>query len=156
MSSTHHHMNSRLFGPVFWSFLHLNAAQYKPTLRNAKIQFNFIRNFHEFLPCDECKTHYKAHIKKLLTNSCLESREAYEKFIYDLHETVNRHVGNPPGPSFAEVQKKYRSCEAASCQQQQQKDDSTDDSSSTASNRSCAIPKGPIAPTRCEVIFKHH
>ena len=76
------------WGPIYWNFLYLTTMGFPVTLtpEQSREFSNLLLNFHLFLPCADCRHHYKREIKKLnvkITNK----NEAMEVVMY-LHNQV--------------------------------------------------------------------
>jgi hypothetical protein len=60
----------KYWGPIFWDFLYLTCMGFPVSLSpEESLHFrNLLSNFHVFLPCKDCKNHYKREIEKLNMN----------------------------------------------------------------------------------------
>jgi hypothetical protein len=69
---------------------------------------NFISNLQNVLPCGKCRENLKKNMKKLpLTMDRMKSRDTFSKYIYQLHETVNRMLKKKSGLTYADVRERY-------------------------------------------------
>jgi hypothetical protein len=101
------------WGPVIWWLFALLAANY-PDKPNEETRQSWMRWFLEWparLPCSICGNHLQSYIEKLPIYPATASRELLERYIYDLHEDVNRRRGRPSMHTFEEVQSKFRGYE---------------------------------------------
>lgn len=98
------------WGPAFWHILHMMSFNYpvNPSKDNKKYYKSFILNLKNVLPCKYCRINLKNNFKVLpLKNECLENREAFSRYIYNLHETVNKMLGKESGLSYDDVRERY-------------------------------------------------
>jgi hypothetical protein len=81
--------------------------------------FTFFEYLGSVLPCPECREHYKENFYKYDLMSSLDSRTNFTKWVYDLHNRVNKGTGVPESkwPTFEEVYKKYNSLRSENCEQ---------------------------------------
>lgn len=97
------------FGPSTWKTLHSIAFTYAdnpnhPTPEEEKAATNLFKSLVYLLPCPSCRTHYEAYITK--TPPDTSSREALSKWVYDLHEDVNKRR-KVQGLTYEEVKEDY-------------------------------------------------
>jgi Cdc6-like AAA superfamily ATPase len=79
-----------------------------PTAEEKRHYRNFVLELQYVLPCGKCRKNLAKNFKKLpLRESIMESRETFSKYIYDLHETVNRMLGKKSGLNFEKVRERY-------------------------------------------------
>ena len=103
-------MVTRIWGPWAWCFLHTISFNYPvhPTLEEKKNYKKFILNLQYVLPCGHCRKNLKKNLKILpLTNNNLKNRENFSKWVYDLHEVVNKMLKKKSGLTYAEVKERY-------------------------------------------------
>lgn len=86
------------FGPALWKSMHsiAYAAPESPSLEEQRDYVDFYRSLGEVIPCPACRTHYKAHLKKHPIDA--SSRTALAKWVYDLHDAVNKRQGKVSPP----------------------------------------------------------
>ena len=63
------------------------------------------------LPCANCRVHYSSYLKNHPPDSALLSRSALSRYIYDLHESVNKRLGKE-GMAWNKVKENYGEEEA--------------------------------------------
>ena len=106
-------MDTRFWGPPAWKLLHTIAAAYEPAIgRQHMIDFLEVLPF--ILPCKFCRASLTDHYKRLpFRGTALTSREAFEEWMYKLHNLVNdkleeqgQHIGTRP--AFSDVRAHYR------------------------------------------------
>ena len=99
-----------VWGPPMWHFLHTMSFNY-PVNPNAEDKRNygaFIRGLQHVLPCKYCRINLKINLKNHPLRAChLASREAFSKYVYDLHEIVNKLLGKTSGLSYCDVRERY-------------------------------------------------
>jgi len=103
-------MLTSIWGPSLWHVLHTMSFNY-PTQpsKDDKIHYrDFILNLKYTLPCGKCRENLKKNIKELpLQMKNMDSRETFSKYVYDLHELVNKMLGKKSGLSFEEIKDRY-------------------------------------------------
>jgi hypothetical protein len=103
-------MLTSVWGPPMWHFLHTMSFNYpvSPTAEDKKNYSDFIYNLRYVLPCKYCRINLTSNLKANPLLDChLKSREAFSKFIYRLHEIVNKRLGKKSGLSYCDVQERY-------------------------------------------------
>jgi hypothetical protein len=97
------------WGQVMWHTLHSIAMAYVPTDQNKQQYFNFFTNLGYVLPCQACKTHYAQNVNTKTLMSSLDTQEGLFRWVYDLHNIVNKQTGVPESqwPSYETVKKTY-------------------------------------------------
>ena len=103
-------MLTTVWGPGMWHFLHTMSFNYpvKPN-REQKIQYrNFILSLIHVLPCKYCRMNLVKNLKTLpLKYSHMESRDKFSRYIYDLHELVNKMLKKESGLTYEIVRERY-------------------------------------------------
>ena len=103
-------MLTSVWGPPMWHFLHTMSFNYpiNPTEEDKKNYSNFIYNLRYVLPCKHCRINLASNLKANPLLSChLKTRETFSKFIYRLHEIVNKRLGKKSGLSYCDVRERY-------------------------------------------------
>ena len=68
----------------------------------------FIENLQYVLPCGYCRKNIVKNLKTLpLTSKKLKNRYEFSKYIYDLHELVNKMLGKSSGLKYCDVRERY-------------------------------------------------
>lgn len=103
----------RVWGTHLWATMHrlsLSYPQFDPKPEQRKAARDFFRSIKEMLPCVSCRHHYGEHFDKTFDESTLDSRVALARWVYDLHESVNKRLGKPTGVvAFEQLPELYNS-----------------------------------------------
>ena len=103
-------MLTTIWGPSMWHFLHTMSFNYpvKPSKEDKKHYRDFILSLQYVLPCKYCRKNLKTNLRgNPLTISDMESRDTFSRYIYKLHETVNKLLGKKSGLSYCDVRERY-------------------------------------------------
>ena len=98
------------WGPAFWHYLHMMSFNYpaKPSSNDKKYYRDFILNIQHVLPCKYCRINLTNNFKKKPLQIChMKNRETFSRYIYELHETVNRMLHKKSTLSYCEVRERY-------------------------------------------------
>lgn len=103
-------MLTKIWGACMWHYLHTMSFNYpvRPSPEQKENYRNFILNLQNVLPCGKCRENLKKNMKKLpLLMKHMESRESFSKYVYLLHEAVNKMLGKKSGLTYADVRERY-------------------------------------------------
>ena len=103
-------MLTSVWGPSMWHFLHTMSFNYplKPTKQDKDNYHNFLMSLQKILPCKYCRDNYNNNLKGAkYSRRVLKNRETFSKFIYNLHDNVNKMLGKKCGLSYDEVRIRY-------------------------------------------------
>ena len=103
-------MLTSVWGPSFWHVLHTISVNYpiKPSCDDKQHYKAFVMSLKHVLPCKYCRDNFENNLKKIPLNAdVLKNRENFSKWMYKLHETVNRSLGKKSGLKFRDVQDRY-------------------------------------------------
>lgn len=103
-------MLTTIWGPSLWHSLHTISFNYpnKPSALQKKKYRQFILNLIHILPCKYCRINLKKNFKCLpLTMKHMESRTTFSKYVFRLHEHVNKMLGKESGLSYQDVRERY-------------------------------------------------
>ena len=103
-------MLTTVWGPGMWHYMHTMSFNYpvKPTNDDKHHYKDFMINLKNVLPCGKCRANLRKNFKRLpLTMKHMQSRETFSKYVYDLHELVNKMLGKSSGLSYADVRERY-------------------------------------------------
>jgi hypothetical protein len=103
-------MQSAIWGPAVWHVLHTTSFNYpvNPNELDKKHYSDWMLSFQYTLPCVYCRDNFKNNLKKAkFSMSVMKNRSTFSKFIYDLHNCVNKMLGKSVKISFEEVRDRY-------------------------------------------------
>lgn len=107
-------MQTRTWGPPLWLVMHTIGRNYpqEPTEQQKRDYFTFFKILGSVLPCKYCRQSYIQFIQEpstTLNKEVMKDRETLSKWIYDIHNKVNKKLDVTCKPSFKEVVEKYES-----------------------------------------------
>ena len=103
-------MLTTVWGPSMWHYLHTMSFNYpvKPTLADKKHYRDFMLNLQYVLPCKYCRENLKKNYKVFpLRKYDMESRDHFSRYVYKLHEIVNKLLKKKSGLSYCDVRERY-------------------------------------------------
>ena len=99
-----------VWGPPMWHYLHTMSFNYPvhPTPADKRNYRAFMLSLQHVLPCKYCRINLQTNYKNHPLRPChLVSREAFSRYVYDLHEIVNKLLGKTSGLSYCDVRERY-------------------------------------------------
>jgi hypothetical protein len=99
-----------IWGPLAWTFLHTISFNYpvNPTTKDKKNYRNFILNLQNVLPCKYCRINLTNNFKKKPLLMChMASRDKFSRYIYELHEIINKMLNKKSNLSYFDVRERY-------------------------------------------------
>lgn len=103
-------MLTTVWGPSMWHYLHTMSFNYpnNPTKEEKKQYKNFILQLQYVLPCKYCRVNLKNNFKHMPIKEChMKNRFTFSKYIYDLHEFVNKMLKKKSNLSYCDVRERY-------------------------------------------------
>ena len=103
-------MLTAVWGPGTWHFLHTMSFNYpvNPTAKDKTQYRDFIYSLRHVLPCGKCRNNLRRNLRELpLQMRHMASRDTFSKYIYQLHEKINRMLGKQSGLSYCDVRERY-------------------------------------------------
>jgi len=102
-------MLTTVWGPAMWHFLHTMSFNYPtaPTPQEQAQYGAFMRSLPDVLPCKYCRENLAKTYLTFPPDDHLTSRAKFSRYVYDLHETVNRMLKKVSGLTFAAVRERY-------------------------------------------------
>ena len=103
-------MLTTTWGPAIWHYLHTMSFNYpvEPTMEDKKHYRDFVLSLQHVLPCKYCRMNLKTNLKELpLTVSCMKNRDTFSRYIYDLHELVNKMLKKKSNLKYCDVRERY-------------------------------------------------
>ena len=98
------------WGPPIWHYLHTMSFNYpvNPTEEDKSHYREFILNLQYVLPCKYCRINLKTNFKQLpLTMKDMKNRDTFSRYIYNLHELVNKMLKKTSNLSYCDVRERY-------------------------------------------------
>ena len=103
-------MLTSVWGPSLWHSLHVMSFNYpvNPTHDDKVNYLNFFKSLHHVLPCKYCRINYKKNIKSVKLNmSVMKNRETFSRWLYELHEEINRMLHKKSNLTYEQVRDRY-------------------------------------------------
>lgn len=103
-------MLTSVWGPSMWHYLHTISFNYpvNPTEKDKKHYKSLIMNLKYTLPCRFCRENLKKNLSVLpLTDNDLNNRDKFSRWVYRLHELINKMLGKKSGLTFCNVRDRY-------------------------------------------------
>lgn len=108
-------MLTSVWGPSMWHYLHTMSFNYPvhPTQDDKKHYRDFMKSLVYVLPCKYCRINLKTNYKNLPLRKCdMKNRETFSKYVYHLHELVNKMLKKKSGLSYCQVRDRYENFRA--------------------------------------------
>ena len=99
-----------VWGPTQWHMLHTISFNYpvNPSEVEKKQYRNYVLSLQNVLPCGACRKNLKTNLKHMpLKMSDMKSRETFSRYIYNLHELVNKMLKKKSNLSYCDVRERY-------------------------------------------------
>lgn len=103
-------MLTTVWGPSMWHYLHTMSFNYpvKPTEEDKKNYKDFMLSLQHVLPCRHCRENLKNNYKAFPLEAChMASRDKFSRYVYRLHETINKMLGKKSGLKYCDVRERY-------------------------------------------------
>lgn len=103
-------MLTTVWGPSMWHYLHTMSFNYptKPTLEDKIHYRTFMLSLQNTLPCRHCRENLKRNYQELPIKACvMKNRESFSRYVYELHERINRLLGKKSGLTYCDVRERY-------------------------------------------------
>lgn len=103
-------MLTTVWGPGMWHFLHTMSFNYpvNPTTAEKHHYRDFVISLQHILPCKYCRMNLTNNLKQMPLNmSNMASRETFSKYIYELHELVNKMLNKKSNLKYCDVRERY-------------------------------------------------
>ena len=107
-------MQTRVWGPGGWLFLHSIAQNYpwEPDTQKKEEYLQFFRLVGNVLPCRYCRESYQDFIKQSGTElnfSVMKDRKTLTTWLYNIHNKINKKLGINCDLTLKQVWEKYES-----------------------------------------------
>jgi hypothetical protein len=99
-----------VWGPAMWHYLHTMSFNYpaNPYPNDKKHYKEFVYNLRNVLPCKYCRINLTNNLKKKPLLMChMKSRATFSRYIYELHELVNKMLGKKSHLTYCDVRERY-------------------------------------------------
>ena len=103
-------MLTSVWGPSLWHYLHVMSFNYpiNPTKIQKQKYKQLLLNFQYTLPCKYCRINLVKNFKKFpLVDKIFENRNNFSRYIFNLHEQINKMLGKNSGLTYCEVRDNY-------------------------------------------------
>ena len=103
-------MLTTVWGPSMWHYLHTMSFNYPvhPTIDDKKHYRDFMLNLQYVLPCKYCRQNLTKNYKAFpIQQSDMASRDSFSRYVYKLHEIVNKLLKKKSGLSYCDVRERY-------------------------------------------------
>ena len=103
-------MLTSVWGPSLWHYLHIISFNYpvNPTKQQKQKYKEFIMNLRYTLPCKYCRDNLKNNLKQHPLNAkSLKNRENFSRWMFDLHELINKMLKKRSGLTYESVRQRY-------------------------------------------------
>lgn len=103
-------MLTYVWGPALWHTLHTISFNYpiKPTKEQQKDYYIFFTNLKNILPCKYCRDNYEKNLEDMpLNNKALKNRETFSRWVYKMHELVNKNLDKKSNLKYEDVRNRY-------------------------------------------------
>lgn len=91
------HLPPEVWGPVFWSTLHIVSLSYadEPTYAEKRAAKEFYSALPYVLPCPVCREHFREVLQALPVENWLDNRNSLVEWVWMAHNRVNERLGKP-------------------------------------------------------------
>ena len=91
------HLPPEVWGPIFWSTLHIVALAYPdtPSYTEKKAAKEFFTALTHLLPCPICRSHFAEIIKAMPVDTWLDNRKSLIEWTVAVHNEVNKELKKP-------------------------------------------------------------
>ena len=103
-------MLTSVWGPSLWHYLHTMSFNYpiNPTIAQKKYYKQFILSLKYVLPCKYCRMNLRKNLRAVpLTETVLKNRDNFSKWMYDLHEQINKMLNKNSCLTYEQVRERY-------------------------------------------------
>lgn len=103
-------MMTSIWGPAMWHALHTISFDYPvhPSNEEKKHYREFIESLKYVLPCKYCRINLTNNLKIYPIREChMKNRDTFSRYVYNLHEFINKMLGKKSGISYCDVRERY-------------------------------------------------
>lgn len=97
---------TKRWGPPTWLFLHTFSTHIEPSFYEShKSEIcTLIASLFNCLPCPECTKHASIHAKSLTPRN-VPTKEQFQQFLFDMHNSVNRRLKKPEFSDYSQYKR---------------------------------------------------
>jgi len=117
-------MLTSVWGPSLWHYLHTMSFNYpvKPSKEDKKYYKEFIMSLKYVLPCKYCRINLRSNLKAIpLDAKALKNRTNFSRWMYCLHEHINKMLKKKSGLTYCQVRERYENFRARCTKKEMQK-----------------------------------
>uniref|UniRef100_A0A6C0KP29 thiol oxidase n=1 Tax=viral metagenome TaxID=1070528 RepID=A0A6C0KP29_9ZZZZ len=99
-----------VWGPPQWHMLHTISFNYpvNPSPEQKKQYRDYVLSLQNILPCSACRKNLKTNFKHLpLTMKDMKNRDSFSRYIYNLHELVNKMLHKKSNLTYCDIRERY-------------------------------------------------
>jgi len=99
-----------VWGPAQWHMLHTISFNYpvNPSQEQKNQYRDYVLSLQNVLPCGACRKNLKTNLRHLpLKMSDMKSRDTFSRYIYNLHELVNKMLKKKSNLTYCDVRERY-------------------------------------------------
>lgn len=103
-------MLTYVWGPPLWHSLHTISFNYppNPTKEQKQQYYAFFTSLQWVLPCKYCRDNFKKNLESLpLDSKALANRDNFSRWLYNMHNLVNKNLKKPITLTYEEVRNRY-------------------------------------------------
>ena len=103
-------MLTSVWGPSLWHSLHTISFNYpvNPNQNDKKNYKRFILSLKHVLPCKYCRMNFRKNLKDVpLNDNALKNRANFSRWMYNLHEHINKMLGKKSGLKYCDIRERY-------------------------------------------------
>lgn len=108
-------MVTNTWGAPLWHSLHTMSFNYpvNPTNEQKQEYFAFFTSLKWVLPCKYCRDNYVKNLEELPLNTrVLSTRSTFSRWLYDMHNLVNKRLKKPIVLTYEQVRDRYENFRA--------------------------------------------
>ena len=101
---------TKVWGPTQWHTLHTISFNYpvNPTKQQQQQYRDYVFSLQHVLPCGACRKNFANNLKNLpITQQVMTNRDTFSRYIYNLHELVNKMLKKKSHLSYCDVRERY-------------------------------------------------
>ena len=118
-------MQTSIWGPLFWTVLHLTSFNYPvhPTTQQKEDYCVWLLSMGKVLPCRYCRENFPRNLRAAgFGPTVFRDRESFSRFVYELHNCVNRMLNKRVSLSYETIRDRYEGFRSR-CLTQKQKNE---------------------------------